>query len=79
MNKHYDVETFEKFLNWKQKNGDDIDNWEMSGLKEAVKEFKKYFPHALNFDLISDKSKDLYFNSASRFFGFLLIFRWNQE
>ena len=43
MNKHYDVEVFEKFLNWKKENGDDIDNWEMPGLQEAVKEFKKYF------------------------------------
>ena len=64
MEKNYDIEVFEKFLNWKKEGGDDIDNWEMTGLEEAVKEFKKHFPHAINFDIVAERSTNIYRKSA---------------
>ena len=70
MQKHYDVEIFEKYLMWKKEDGNNIDNWEMSGLKDAVKDFKANFPHAINYDYIAQKSKDIHIHSASKRLNF---------
>lgn len=66
LEKNRDVEMFEKFLVWKKEAGDDINNWEMSGLKDAVREFKRHFPHAIDFNAIAEKSKKAYKNLASK-------------
>ena len=70
----FKINIFEKYLNFEKGgiDGENIDNWGLAELKEKVKEFKHLFKHSIDFDQVSDNTREFYQHKTGKESGELV-------